>query len=131
MADPIDWKRKYEEQLAITDSLKRDLAAMQGHVIQPCPAAEKMGEHACKNQHQCWEPCGALGHDERHCRPISVEEQSRADAITQALGDRRGETRHRETSTDTSEPLMLPIRRPDLGRRGSRQDNGERRRKTD
>ena len=34
----------------------------------PCPAAEHMGEHQCDNHLQCFEPCGALGHDERHVR---------------------------------------------------------------
>lgn len=28
-----------------------------------CPKAAEMGEHACTNWFQCWEPCGRLGHD--------------------------------------------------------------------
>ncbi len=25
-----------------------------------------MGEFACENRHQCWEPCGELGKSEEH-----------------------------------------------------------------
>jgi hypothetical protein len=32
----------------------------------PCPNAEHMGEHACRDRAQCWEPCGELGHSEEH-----------------------------------------------------------------
>lgn len=34
----------------------------------PCSNAELMGKHACTNQSQCWEPCGALGHSAEHAR---------------------------------------------------------------
>ena len=27
-----------------------------------------MGEHACEDKTQCWEPCGELGNDERYVR---------------------------------------------------------------
>lgn len=30
--------------------------------MPPC----QMGEHACADQSQCWEPCGALGHSMEH-----------------------------------------------------------------
>lgn len=35
---------------------------------QPCPNALHMGEFACNNQHQCWEPCGKLGKDPAYAR---------------------------------------------------------------
>lgn len=31
-------------------------------VPEPCPNAAAMGAFACANRHQCWEPCGELGH---------------------------------------------------------------------
>jgi hypothetical protein len=31
-----------------------------------CPNPAAMGEHACANRHQCWEPCGELGKSEAH-----------------------------------------------------------------
>jgi hypothetical protein len=33
-----------------------------------CPNAQHMGDHACSNKAQCWEPCGELGHSEAHVR---------------------------------------------------------------
>lgn len=33
---------------------------------EPCPNAARMGEYACTNRHQCWEPCGELGHSMEH-----------------------------------------------------------------
>jgi len=37
----------------------------------------------CKNRHQCWEPCGELGHRAEHARPAPKETQ---DAVNAALG---------------------------------------------
>lgn len=34
----------------------------------PCPNEPLMGEYACKNRAQCWEPCGELGHSAEHAR---------------------------------------------------------------
>ena len=31
-----------------------------------CPNQRHMGEFACDNPAQCWEPCGALGKSEEH-----------------------------------------------------------------
>lgn len=36
---------------------------------QSCPEAEMMGEFACKDRTQCFEPCGDLGHSAEHARP--------------------------------------------------------------
>jgi hypothetical protein len=81
----MDWQKKYEDQVIISDSLKRDLAHLQGHTIMPCPAADKMGEHACKNQHECWEPCGVLGNDERFVA-VKPYDPAENDAVLAALG---------------------------------------------
>ena len=48
-----------------------------------CPDRERMGEHACANRHQCWEPCGELGKSEAHVRVASPEASAAVDA---ALG---------------------------------------------
>lgn len=32
----------------------------------PCPCPEVMGEFACQDKTQCWEPCGELGKSEAH-----------------------------------------------------------------
>jgi hypothetical protein len=34
-----------------------------------CPAREAMGNSACTDQSQCWEPCGALGQSAAHAIP--------------------------------------------------------------
>jgi hypothetical protein len=36
--------------------------------VKACPNAAHMGEHACKDRSQCWEPCGELGHSDEHAR---------------------------------------------------------------
>lgn len=51
--------------------------------VQGCPNAERMGEHACTNRSQCWEPCGELGNDERFVR---VAPPGAEHAIDRALG---------------------------------------------
>lgn len=33
----------------------------------------QMGEHACKDQSQCWEPCGALGYSMEHAVADNTE----------------------------------------------------------
>lgn len=35
---------------------------------EPCPRGADRPEPTCTNRHQCWEPCGELGKDERHVR---------------------------------------------------------------
>lgn len=32
----------------------------------PCPCPEVMGEFACQDKTQCWDPCGELGKSEEH-----------------------------------------------------------------
>lgn len=39
-----------------------------------CPEFENMGEHACENRHQCFEPCGELGKSEKHVRVYKSKE---------------------------------------------------------
>lgn len=36
-----------------------------------CSNPGHMGEFACSNRAQCWEPCGELGKSEEHARPSS------------------------------------------------------------
>lgn len=40
-----------------------------------CPNAEHIGEHACTNKNQCWEPCGELGKSEDHVGVIEGDEK--------------------------------------------------------
>lgn len=37
-------------------------------ILIPCPNAAHMGEFACTDKSQCWEPCGELGNDDRYVR---------------------------------------------------------------
>ena len=60
---------------------------------EQCPAPEMMGEHACKNKSQCWEPCGDLGHSEAHVRVVEKVEpvawkpsESATEQLWEALG---------------------------------------------
>lgn len=47
--------------------------------VVPCPNAEHMGQFACANKAQCWEPCGELGNDEKFAIPArSLEERQRS-----------------------------------------------------
>jgi hypothetical protein len=48
---------------------------------ESCP--DKQYSQRCKNRHQCWEPCGELGHSAEHARPAPKETQ---DAVNAALG---------------------------------------------
>jgi hypothetical protein len=54
-----------EEELEIRADVATAEAQAGG---TPCPSAGYMGEHACKNAAQCFEPCGQLGHSEEHVR---------------------------------------------------------------
>ena len=46
---------------------ERDAAIAAASAVPPCQN-ESMGQHACKNRAQCWEPCGELGHSAEHAR---------------------------------------------------------------
>lgn len=48
-----------------------------------CPEAEKMGEFACKDRSQCWEPCGELGNDDRYVRRAPA---GTSEAVDRSLG---------------------------------------------
>lgn len=41
-------------------------AMVDSHVMPAPPVGCTMGEHGCADPSQCFEPCGALGHDEAH-----------------------------------------------------------------
>ncbi|MDB5814013.1 MAG: hypothetical protein JWN23_1130 [Rhodocyclales bacterium] len=55
------------------------IAEGRAEMERACPNAAHMGKHACKNRHQCWEPCGELGHSEKHARPMDGYLQELAD----------------------------------------------------
>lgn len=40
---------------------------------QSCPNRDVMGEHACDNRAQCWEPCGELGKSDTHVGVSAAE----------------------------------------------------------
>ena len=61
-------QQKLNEQIAITDSLKKDLAALQAKTVVPCPNGQ------CSNQHTCWEPCGVMGNDERFVKVSPIQD---------------------------------------------------------
>ena len=44
-----------------------DCKYASGTAMQPCQN-EAMKPHQCQNRHQCWEPCGELGHSAEHAR---------------------------------------------------------------
>jgi len=48
-----------------------------------------MGEHACSDPSQCFEPCGALGHDEAHATPAPVQHmtEEHANAILRVIAE--------------------------------------------
>lgn len=52
-----------------------------------CPDAAHMGEHACTNRAQCWEPCGELGHSEEHAQAIHPDDEA-VDRFAAVLKDK-------------------------------------------
>lgn len=64
---------------AILALLARLEAAQEAPTAEPCPNAAHMGEHACLNRHQCFEPCGELGQSAEHAKPASKEVQGVVD----------------------------------------------------
>lgn len=46
-----------------------------------------MGEHACTNRSQCWEPCGELGHSEEHAQAIHPDDEA-VDRFAAVLKDK-------------------------------------------
>lgn len=65
--------RRLEQEMEARQ--KRLHAALAAPVAQPCPNAAAMGEYACADKAQCWEPCGDLGHSEEHAVPAPVAQQ--------------------------------------------------------
>src|SRR5574343_355155 len=50
------------DEKAVDEAIAAGRAAIaEAERKEQCPASETMGEHACKNKAQCWEPCGDLG----------------------------------------------------------------------
>jgi hypothetical protein len=52
-----------------------------------CPDGAHMGEHACTNRSQCWEPCGELGHSEEHAQAIHPDDEA-VDRFAAVLKDK-------------------------------------------
>lgn len=44
----------------------------QASAPEPCPRGADRPEPSCTNRHQCWEPCGELGHSAEHARIAGV-----------------------------------------------------------
>lgn len=53
-------------------------------VVEPCQNPN-MPPYECKNRHQCWEPCGELGHSAEHARVARVQPTPVLDAMELAL----------------------------------------------
>jgi hypothetical protein len=52
----------------------------------PCTNAAHMGEHACSDRSQCWEPCGELGKSAEHAK-VWKGAAAAGEAITDAMVD--------------------------------------------
>ncbi len=46
---------------------------------------EVMGEHSCTDRSQCFEPCGDLGHDAEHAKPVDDNTMHMLDALLAPL----------------------------------------------
>jgi hypothetical protein len=53
---------------------------------EPCPDKEHT-EYACKNRHQCFEPCGELGHDEEFVQVYKQEQGEPASVTYKEVAD--------------------------------------------
>lgn len=65
----------------------KDVSRAQTRVqpLEACPDPKRMGEFACANRHQCWEPCGELGHSEEF---VGVVDAATEKEILDAVGVR-------------------------------------------
>lgn len=60
--------------------------AEQAELVKECPEFLFMGAHACRNRHQCFEPCGELGKSKEHARAVPEQaEPSINDELLAAL----------------------------------------------
>lgn len=68
--------------------LAKNIRALKGKPAAPapCPNAAHMGEHACTNRSQCWEPCGELGKSREHAAPAAKRETDLSREIRTTLG---------------------------------------------
>lgn len=51
----------------------------------PCPNPDKMVQFACGDKASCFEPCGDLGHDERHVE-VAPDDSTLESAVARMLG---------------------------------------------
>ena len=63
------------------------MSTVQQSAPAVCPDAAHMGEHACTNRAQCWEPCGELGHSEEHAQAIHPDDEA-VDRFAAVLKDK-------------------------------------------
>ena len=47
---------------------------------EPCPRGDDNPEPSCTNRHQCWEPCGELGHSMERAKRASPEHEAAINA---------------------------------------------------
>lgn len=52
----------------------------------PCPRGASKPEPSCTNRHQCWEPCGELGHSQKHARVAGPDLAAKLDAALSKAG---------------------------------------------
>lgn len=67
------WDTTDYEELA-KFMMEEDTTPPQPKEPEPCPDKER-DEYACKNRHQCWEPCGELGKSEEHAQVAQPEQK--------------------------------------------------------
>jgi hypothetical protein len=81
LSDPPQdaWKAR-----SVSDKIRAALVAGRAATgVEPCPRGADKPEPTCTNRHQCWEPCGELGHSAEYARPADPEAAKR---INDALG---------------------------------------------
>jgi hypothetical protein len=85
-ADYAEYSAALESVLA---AFPAPTAAPEAPTAEPCPRGADKPEPTCTNRHQCWEPCGELGHSAEHAvvhRP-AVERVALPTPSEQPTGD--------------------------------------------
>ena len=72
---------------------------------EECPNAAGMGEHACANRYQCWEPCGELGHSAAHAVAVTGPEARKLSELAAAPAYRPGTELFRQLEDGVSRDL--------------------------
>lgn len=84
--------RRNNVQDLITDAL----AALQQpeQQAEPCPKS-RADDLACKNRHQCWEPCGELGKSEAHAKAVPQRTKEKTSEMAPVFETARKAVAHR------------------------------------